>query len=173
MCCEEYGGMSGTGEAASWKRAPRWMKLLLVLSLLGNAAVVGMVGGWMMHHRGGPDEPGLSRQQARILHMVPEPKREAARAILMSRQDEIAAARAAMRDAQEEMVAAIRAEPFSTERLTAALAARRAASGQVWGIGYAQIAEIAADLDAAERAELADRMEERYRRWMERRQHKR
>lgn len=165
--------MSETGETASWRRAPGWMKLLLVLSLLGNAAVTGLVAGSMMRHDRRPEEPGLSRQQARILHMVPDPKREAARAILLSRKDEADAARVAMRAAQEEMVAAIRAEPFSAERLSAALAARQAASSQVWGIGYQQIAEIAAGLNAAERAELADRMEERYRRWAERQQRNR
>lgn len=161
--------MSESGETASWRRAPGWMKALLVVSLLGNAAVIGVVGGWMLHHRGGPEEPGLTRQQARILHMVPEPKRAAARAILLSRKDEISAARAAMRDAHQEILAAIRAEPYSAERMAAALAARRDAGGQIWGIGYEQLAEIAASLNAAERAELADRMEERYRRWMERR----
>lgn len=160
--------MSETAERASWKHAPGWMKLLLVVSLVGNAAVLGIVGGWKMRH-GAPEEPGLSRQQARILHMVPDARREAARAILLSRQDEIGAARTQMRAAQEEMLAAIRAEPFSAERLAAALAARQSAGGRVWGISYEQLGEIAAGLDAAERAALADRLEERYRRWMERR----
>ena len=160
--------MNEVGDMPSWKRSPRWMKALLVVSLVANAAVLGVVSGWMMRH-GTPDEPGLSRQQARILHLVPQPRREEARAILLSRKDEIAAAWNEMRAAQEEMLAAIRAEPFSAERLTAALAARRVASGKVWGIGYEQLGAIAAGLDPADRAALADRMEERFKRWTERR----
>lgn len=160
--------MSEAGEKGAWKRAPGWMKALLVVSLVANAAVLGVVSGWKMRH-GAPDEPGLNRQQARILDLVPETRRDAARAILLSRQDEVAAARSEMRTAQEELLAAIRAEPFSADRLAAALAARRTASGKVWGIGYEQLAEIAAGLSAADRAALADRMEERYKRWMERR----
>jgi uncharacterized membrane protein len=168
MRFEEYEGMSEVGEKGSWKRAPGWMKALLVVSLVANAAVLGIVGGWKMRH-GTSDEPGLSRQQARILALVPEPRRDAARNILLSRQDEVAAARKEMRAALEELVAAIRAEPFSADRLAAALAARRTASGKVWGIGYEQLAEIAAGLNAADRVALADRIEERYNRWMERR----
>jgi uncharacterized membrane protein len=168
MRFEEYLGMSEAGEKSSWKRAPGWMKALLLVSLVANAAVLGIVGGWKMRH-GAPDEPGLSRQQAQILHMVPEPRREAARAILLSRQDEVAAAGAEVRIAQKAMLAAIRAEPFSADQLAAALAARATAGGKVWGISFEQLAEIAAGLDAADRAALADRMEERYKRWMERR----
>jgi len=160
--------MSEDREVQSWKRAPRWMKAVLVVSLVANAAVLGAVGGWKMRHAM-PDEPGLSRQQARILDLVPQSRREEARAILLSRQDEIAATWNEMRAAQAEMLAAIRAEPFSADRLASALAARRAASGKVWGIGYEQLGEIAARLDSADRAALADRLEERYKRWMERR----
>ena len=56
--------------------------------------------------------------------------------------------------------------------LAAALAERRRASGQMWGIGYEQMAEIVRRLDAAERVELARRLEERTRRWMGRQERK-
>lgn len=154
----------------SWRMAPVWMKLLLAASLLGNAAVAGIAGGWMARDdERWPDEPGLSRQQARILHMVPEPRREMAREILLARADEIEAARAEMRAAHEATIAAIRAEPFSPERLEAATAARMAAGRKVFGTAYEQLGEIVAQLSAAERAELAENLDERYQRWMERR----
>ncbi|HSF94246.1 MAG TPA: periplasmic heavy metal sensor [Thermohalobaculum sp.] len=162
--------MADTGGKISWKRAPAWMKLLLVVSLIGNAAIAGMAGGWMARDERQPNEPGLSRQQTRILHMVPEARRDEAREILLSRSDEIAAAREVMRSTQQKMLEAIRAEPFSPEQFKAALAERRAASSEVWGTGYEQLAEIAGKLTAAERAQMADAMEERYRRWTERRQ---
>lgn len=164
--------MSGSGEMTSWKRAPRWMKLLLLVSLIGNAAVVGILFGSMLNdHHHPPAEPGLNRTQTRILYMVPEEKRAEARAILLSRQDEIAAAREAQGTAQAEMLAALKAEPFSSDRLAAALAARQDASSQVWGIGYEQVADVAAALTPVERTEFADAIEEGYRRWQERQKH--
>lgn len=164
--------MSGSGEMTSWKRAPRWMKLLLLVSLIGNAAVAGMAVGSMLNDHHPPYEPGLNRTQTRILYMVPEEKRAEARAILLSRQDEIAAAREAQGMAQAEMLAALKAEPFSVDRLAAALAARQDASSKVWGIGYEQVADVAAALTPTERTEFADAMEEGYRRWQERQKHR-
>jgi uncharacterized membrane protein len=100
--------------------------------------------------------------------MVPDARREEARAILLARQEDYEAARETMRAAQRALVEAIRQEPLNPERLDAALAERRQASGRMWGIGYEQMAEITRRLNAAERAEMAQRLEERTRRWMER-----
>jgi uncharacterized membrane protein len=167
--------MSGMGEKPGWRQAPGWMKLLLILSLSVNVSVVGLFGGNAMRHwQGGPfssrpqAESGLDRRQSRILRMVPDVRRDEAREILLTRQDEYKAARETMGMAQQALVEAIRQDPLDPERLSSALAGRRAASGQMWSIGYEQMAEIASRLNAAERAEMADRLEERTRRWMER-----
>jgi len=171
--------MSGMGEKRGWRQAPGWMKLLLIVSLSANVAIAGVVGGnairhWQKGVASGKwqSDPGLDRRQTRILRMVPDARREEARTILLARQDEYEAAREAMRAAQQALVEAIRQEPLNPERLTAALAERRQASGRMWGIGYEQMAEIVHRLDAAERAELAERLEERTRRWMERQERK-
>jgi uncharacterized membrane protein len=144
-----------------------------------TVAVVGMVGGHAIRNwQGGSyndklqNEPGLDRWQSRVLRMVPEVRREAARAILLARQDEYNAARDAMMAAQQALVTAIRHEPLDADQLAAALTERRAASGRVWEIGYEQMAEIARLLNAAERAEMADRLEERTKRWLERQERK-
>jgi len=172
--------MSGMGEKPGWRQAPGWMKLLLIVSLSVNVAIAGLVGGnairhWQQGVASGKwqNEPGLNRQQTRFLRMVPDARREEARTILLARQDDYKAARETMRAAQRALVEAIRQEPLNPERLTAALAERRQASGRMWGIGYEQIAEIARRLNAAERAELAKRLEERTRRWMERQERRR
>ena len=171
--------MSGMGEKTGWRQAPGWMKLLLIVSLSVNVAIAGLVGGnairhWQQGVAGGKwqNEPGLDRRQTRILRMVPGARREEARAILLARQDEYKAARETMRAAQQALVEAIRQEPLNPERLAAALAERRQASGRMWGIGYEQMAEIVHRLNAAERAELAKRLEARTRRWMERQERK-
>ncbi|MFQ5566809.1 MAG: periplasmic heavy metal sensor, partial [Paracoccaceae bacterium] len=151
------------------------MKLLLIVSLSANVAIAGVVGGKAIRHwqhgvASGKwqNEPGLDRRQTRILRMVPDARREEARAILLTRQDEYDASRETMRAAQQALVEAIRQDPLDPDRLAAALAELRTASGHMWGIGYEQMAEIVLRLDAAERAELAERLEERTRRWMER-----
>jgi uncharacterized membrane protein len=171
--------MSGTGEKRGWRQAPGWMKLVLIVSLSANVAIAGLVGGsairhWQYGTAGGKwqNEPGLDRQQTRILRMVPDARREEARTILLARQDEYKAARETMRTAQQALVEAIRQEPLDPDRLAAALAERRAASGRMWGIGYEQMVEIVHRLSADERAELAQRLEERTRRWMKRQQRK-
>ena len=167
--------MSGTGEKPGWRQAPGWMKLLLILSLSVNVAIAGLIGGsairhWQQGVASGKwqNEPGLDRRQTRILRMVPDARRAEARAILLARQDEYKTARETMRVTQQALIEAIRQEPLDPDRLAAALAERRQASGRMWGIGYEQMAEIVHRLDAAERAELAKRLEERTRRWMKR-----
>jgi uncharacterized membrane protein len=167
--------MSGMGERPGWRRAPGWMKLLLIVSLSVNVAIAGVIGGNAIRHwqQGGAsgkwrNEPGLDRRQSRILRMVPEARQEEARAILRARRDEVAAAHAAFRETQQALIEAIRQNPLDRERLAAALAERQAASGRVWGIGYEQMIEIAAMLDAAERTEFSERLEERTGRWMKR-----
>ena len=171
--------MSKMGEKPGWRQAPGWMKLLLILSLSVNVAIAGLVGGSAIRHwqHGAAsgkwqNEPGLDRRQSRILRMVPDARREEARTILLARQDEYKAARETMRAAQQALVEAIRQEPLDPDRLAAALAERRAASGRMWGIGYEQMVNIVHRLNAAERAELAKRLEERTRRWMERMERK-
>ena len=171
--------MSGIGEKPGWRQAPGWMKLALIVSLSANVAIAGLVGGSAIRHwqhgaAGGKwqNEPGLDRRQSRILRMVPDPRREEARTIILARRDDYQSARETMRAAQQALVEAIRQEPLDPDRLAAALAERRAASGRVWGIGYEQLGEIILRLDAAERAEVAKRLEERTRRWMERQERK-
>jgi uncharacterized membrane protein len=171
--------MSDMGGKPGWRQAPGWMKLLLSLSLSMNVAVVGLIGGNAMRYSHGgvfssksKNEPGLDRRQSRILRMVPDARRDEAREILLARQDDYKMAREAMRAAQMALIEAIRQDPLDPDRLSMALAERRSASGQMWGIGYDQMAEIARGLNAAERAEMADRLEERTRRWMERQERK-
>ncbi len=171
--------MSEMGTKPGWRQAPGWMKLLLIVSLSVNVAIGGLIGGnairhWQQGVASGKwqNEPGLDRRQTRILRMVPDARRDEARTILLARQDEYKSARETMRAAQQALVEAIRQDPLDPDRLATALAERRAASGRMWGIGYEQMAEIVLRLDAAERAELAKRLEERTRRWMERQQRK-
>ena len=174
-CCDHGAGMNASKERSCWRAAPGWMKGLLAASLAVNLVVAGLVGGNALRHWSDGDrfhkveiEPGLDRRQSRILRMVPEAQQDEAKRILLDRQDELDRARAEMREANMAFIDAIRAEPFDTERLEQALARRHAAARDFWRIGAEQVAEIARALDAPARAELAERLEERTRRWMKR-----
>lgn len=170
--------MNGAEKKPGWRAAPGWMKGLLVVSLGLNLAVAGLIAGhalreWRDHpYAWVKAEPGLDRRQTRILQMVPESRRGQAKAILMDRQGELDEARREMREAHMAFIDAIRQDPLDPQKLEEALAQRFAASGAFWRIGTEQLAEIARTLNAAERAELADRFEERTRRWMERSERK-
>lgn len=166
--------MSGAEDRPGWRTAPGWMKALLVLSLALNLAVAGLIGGNALRKWDEPAytavkvEPGLDRRQTRILRMVPEAKQEQAKAILLSRRDELERARREMIEAHMAFIATLRQEPLDPAGLDEALARRHAASAGFFRIGVEQVVEIARALDAAERAALAERLEERTRRWMAR-----
>lgn len=170
--------MSEGGNGRGWRGAPGWMKLLLAVSLALNLTVAGVLGGNALRHwQDGPyaatkGEPGLDRRQARLLGMVPEARREEAKRVLLARQDEIDRARIEMREAHMALIDAIGEDPLDPERLETALARRHAASGAYWRIGSEQLVEIARELDAGQRQVLADRLEERTRRWMARQDRK-
>lgn len=166
--------MSGSDEKPGWSTSPAWMKAILVVSLALNLAVAGLIGGNAIREwreasfATATAEPGLDRRQTRILQMVPEARQDQAKAILMGRQDELDQAKGEMREAHMAFIAAIREEPLDPDTLGEALARRHAASSAFWRVGMEQVAEIARALNAAERAELADRFEERTKRWMAR-----
>jgi len=156
--------MSAERGESGWRRSPGWMKLLVIVSLSVNVAVVGLAGGSAMHHWQSepervrqPDEPGLDRRQSRLLRMVPEARRDDVRPILLARQA---------------LIETIRQDPMDAGRLNAVIAERREASARMSGIGYEQMIEIVLMLEAAERAEMAQQLEERAQRWKKRREEK-
>ena len=170
--------MSESEAKPGWRGAPGWMKLLLMVSLALNLAVAGVVGGHAIRASHEPyfariePEPGLDRRQTRLLRMVPEAQRDRARQILLARQDDIDRARQQMRAAHMALIEAIRSDPLDAERLEQALAQRHEASGAFWRISSEQLVAIARALDSAGRDELAERLEERTRRWMARHERK-
>lgn len=170
--------MNAPEDKRGWRSAPGWMKGLLVVSLAANLGVAGLVGGHALrawHDRpfaAVKAEPGLDRRQTRLLRMVPEARRDEVKPMLMQRQEEIDRARQRMQEAHMALIEAIRTDPLDPERLEAVLAQRHEASGAFWRIGSEQVVEIARTLNAAERETLADRLEERTRRWMKRHQRK-
>lgn len=111
--------MSST-ETPDRRGSPAWMKILLVLSLAGNLAVLGVVFGHSLRdseHR----TRGSERVIDWIIGMVPEGRRDLAVAHFDAVRERIGAARAQRSERLPAVIAAMQAEPFDPASLDAAL----------------------------------------------------
>ncbi|WP_179381434.1 periplasmic heavy metal sensor [Jannaschia marina] len=140
-----------------------WIKVALVVSVALNVAVAAAVAGALLsgepdrrqgsagRHGGGPPEiatlaRGLDRSDRRALF----------RAL---RQDPVLAeARPRILAQRAEVAGTLRADPFDPEAFEAALGAQRRLQAELADRGLVVLTGIIADLSAADRATLADRM---------------
>lgn len=156
--------LSGTMPRAG--RCPRWLWVLLVLSLAVNLALAGAVAGRLLDRMTRAD--GLGRFEAAIVAALPEARRAEARAILADGTRDPQAFRAAFVDSSRAVSAALAAEPFDRGALEAAMEARRALFSGRWAERQERFLRLADALGAAERAELARKLQERTERRAER-----
>lgn len=123
----ENGGKTGkasVGETPAHRRSgtcPRWMKLVLVLSLAANLAVAGVVIGHELRSDDKERGDWTKRAVAWIIELVPEDQRNLARARFEGVTDEIKAARARRHGYLPAVVAAMQADPFDAAALDEAL----------------------------------------------------
>lgn len=158
--------MTDQSSAPARRRCSRWLWILLVLSVTLNLIAVGMIGGRYLRKM--DRDPELGRWQSRIVRMLPDERQAMGREIMLGNKAELAEIRSALKAANTEVWAALRAEPFEPEKFKAALDARRAAMAERFGLLHLQMVEITTNLTASERAEIAEKMEERSKRWMRR-----
>lgn len=153
-------------ETPAGPRSPRWMKLLLVLSLTANLLVIGVIAGRELRpdHRRGAD-----RAVGWILDLVPEDRRAMAEAHFAGALAEVDAAERDRAEDARAVIAAIRAEPYDPASVQAAMASYGAARAERWSILRQRMATLLSEFTPAERAAFADRMEERMSRWQKRR----
>lgn len=140
----------------------RWGRVVLFVSLALNLAVAGVVGGAVLG-RSGPDRHDIAARDIGFglfnEALTPE-DRKALRGAYVQARPEMRAEQEKMRDDLRTILAALRADTFDVSVLRRALdtgAARieaRQAKGQVVVLEYLQ------QMTAAERSELADRLEE-------------
>ncbi len=146
-------------------RSPRWMRVTLVLSLALNLLVVGAIlgaalsgggkwrGGGHSERFAGPLTRAFSEEDQRVL------KRRMAVAY-MSERDGWGAHRAAMKSLAE----ALRQTPYDAEATRAEMEGMRALLGQRFDTAQNVLADHIAKMSDADRAILADRLEEELRR---------
>lgn len=142
----------------SLSSSPRWMRFALVVSLAVNLAVVGLVGGTILAHRGdhpegrnGPDisigalPQALDREDRRALREV----------VMAHRKDR----RAAALEDLKALSTALRADPFDPGAVQAVFDRQIARMTDGLRNGQQVMAQRFAAMTAAERAAVADRLD--------------
>lgn len=149
-----------TPSRADPPRTRGWVKVVLAISLALNLAIVGLAAGAMLRNGGppgrdddrdfglGPLADALSREDRRAL-----------RSAFLDRYADGLGGRAALRADFDALLAALRAEPFDPAALDAAFASIAARNADLLDRGRAVVADYLKGMDAATRADFADRLE--------------
>jgi uncharacterized membrane protein len=138
-----------------------WLATALALSLAVNLALIGFVAGHLLAP-GAPflrPDPGLWLLQT--LRELPDARREALRPLVQGERGQLRRGLRDIRAAQRTVNDALRAEPFSPEALADALARFRTTVDRGQAEGHARLVRLAAALTPAERAALAERLQQR------------
>ncbi|MGQ0565526.1 MAG: periplasmic heavy metal sensor [Gemmobacter sp.] len=155
-----------TGAAAV--ASPRWMRMLLVVSLALNLLVAGALLGVAL--RGGPSPVAVRDLGFGPFAAALSPEdRAALRQAWMTRSGGSEGGRRAMRADMRALLDILRAEPFDAEALRAHLEKGAERTGRRLELGLSLIAERVTGLSPAERLAFADRLERELRRGPHRR----
>jgi len=146
----------------------RWPKLLLAVSLVFNLVVIGAVVGANLRHeqdtrRFPPPDPEMTRAlgMAPLIDALP---RETRRDIGVRLRAELGGTRPHRATLEAEfaaMLAALRADPFDPEALASMLDAQQARVAARVAAGRAVFLDALAQMNPADRAAFADRLEQR------------
>lgn len=153
------------------RRAPRWMWIVLILSLALNLLVLGVAGGAIWHFRQGHDFPHHgSDGLARYLATLPADRRDEIASLIETERETSRRLRRLSREKRRDLALAFEADPLDADRLDAA--ARAASDARIALIRQRQefFSTLAAKLTAAERrAYLEWRQDRRRHGWRHRR----
>ncbi len=149
---------------------PRWIKIVLILSLAINVGVIGKYGGqWLRDHEASAELADGSkrstsrheRRMKRMLAMLPEHRHAMAMEVLKARETEFASIQEAMRASHGLILGAVTATPFTPDKLNVALEQRRSVAVQRRLIFDEQLVVLITRLDDQDRAYFATRLGER------------
>lgn len=143
------------------RSCPGWIKLLLIVSLACNVAIVGLVIGRSLQPHNETGSRGPDRVVDWIIGMVPEERRVFALAHFAEARDQILAARAERGPQVAAVVDAIRAEPFDPARVDAALDAMSDGRASSRTVVRERMIALLAQLTPAERDAFARNFAER------------
>lgn len=142
------------------RRAPRWMKWTLGVSLALNLVLIGLlIGAGIRHHVLGEAGFGGPRTIFHILRELPSEKRDQARAMVKERRADISAARRLRAEARGALGDAIAADPYDAAAVSAAFETLRTREYEMRSLSHSVVTEILADIEAEERRELGERLQ--------------
>lgn len=149
-------------------RAPRWMVVVLVVSLAVNLLVAGMILGALVGRDRGDriERSSMSRDLGRtpfVMALDPEDRRALGRA-LMRDAAPLQANRAELRERFESLLAALRAETFDRAAVAQLIADQRTAATRRQEIGEAALLDFLESMSPEARRDYADRLDRSLRR---------
>ncbi|WP_297771082.1 periplasmic heavy metal sensor [uncultured Roseovarius sp.] len=153
----------------------RWMRVLLVVSLAVNLAVVGVVAGWALRHGGhhGHHPSRLDRSGGPLTRALSEEDRRDVGQRMREVWRETGGRRAGMRESFDALVADLRAVPFDPARVAERMREQRQGFAARFEMGQEVLIEHLSDMSDAKRAAYADRLEAQIEAYRAKREHDR
>lgn len=114
----------GIGESAILvRRAPRWMWLLLTVSLAANLLIIGIVSGslWAIRHGGFWDAPVILERTHRFMSRLPDEQRDRIKSIFSQHREALKPLWRDLRDSRRAIGQMIESGSYSQEEFDAAL----------------------------------------------------
>lgn len=152
---------------ATPRSSRRWSRIILVVSLAANLAVVGLVvGAWLAHVPGiGPDLEKSPARGGRELgfgpyaRALPPEARNELRGAMEAHRGELRQDRQRLRSAFEATLETLRSDPFDEAALARQMSDQRQAIAATQEIGHQVLLGWIAGLSPQERVSFADRLE--------------
>jgi uncharacterized membrane protein len=159
---------SAPGGQPDKRRAPRWLWVVLILSLALNLLVIGIVAGSWWRHGGPRDHRDRIFTGAieRLMKDLPEAKRQHARDLLERHRQAVSPIRGELREARKNAKEAVLTEPYDEAKVKAALARFREIRLSQHQSMHDMMLGLLKDLTLKERKQLLDHIREGFRkRW--------
>lgn len=141
----------------------RWMRVLLVVSLAVNLAVVGVVAGWALRHGGhhGHHPSRLDMAGGPLTRALSDEDRRAIGQRMREVWRERGGNRAGIRSSFDALVVDLRAVPFDPDRVAERMREQREGFAARFEMGQQVLIAHLAAMSDADRAAYADRLEAR------------
>lgn len=140
-------------------RTPRWVKIVLVLSLAANLAIAGLIGGVML--RGGPlrlDSQGHIDSVMTLNRALPPRMQRALRDQLRGHRDFFRQGMSEQRAMAHALAQTLRAEPFDPEATARLLTRQRDRVNQLQSLAHDALLDQLRTMTPEQRADYADRL---------------
>lgn len=154
--------MTTTGRAAAAPRSPRWMRIVLVLSLALNLAGIGVVAGAVLGHSKRMSRPPMVSDLGfgPYTDALSGEDRRALRRAFVERAPDLGDMRKLMRADFDRLLTVLRTEPYDAAAAAEVIAAQRERARNGFELGQDLLLERLATLRPEERVAFADRLEQ-------------